>query len=232
MTEGVKELKLHDQRRQVFLSQDLQLTAVSAKNHKTAGTTVYGTASWGQTVQLIVVGVLLFLLPSFQAISPPVLSGYVLAFIYLANYVGQILGVLPSLGRARVALQQIDELGLLLEKDADPEAFSASQSGSSWQQLDLLGVTHTYRSNQGDSNFTLGPIDLTLIAGELVFIVGGNGSGKSTLAKLLTGLYIAEVGEIRFGDRFIRNANREWYRQHFSAVFSDFYLFERFLGLN
>ena len=26
--------------------------------------------------------------------------------------------------------------------------------------------------------------------------------------------------------------NREWYRQHFSVVFSDFYLFERLLGLD
>ncbi len=66
--------------------------------------------------------------------------------------------------------------------------------------------------------------------GELVFIVGGNGSGKSTLVKLITGLYIPESGTIWLGGERITDTNREWYRQHFSVVFSDFYLFDRLLG--
>jgi putative ATP-binding cassette transporter len=64
-----------------------------------------------------------------------------------------------------------------------------------------------------------------------VFIVGGNGSGKSTLAKLITGLYIPEAGEIRLDEELITEQNREWYRQHFSVVFSDFYLFDELWGL-
>jgi putative ATP-binding cassette transporter len=64
-----------------------------------------------------------------------------------------------------------------------------------------------------------------------MFLVGGNGSGKSTLAKLLTGLYIPETGEIIADGKPITDQNREWYRQKFSAVFSDFYLFDKLLGL-
>jgi putative ATP-binding cassette transporter len=233
MTEGIKELKLHSDRRQEFLSEDLQLTTVAAKNHKIAGMTIYiGAASWGQALQFLTVGVLLFLLPTLQPISPSILSGYVLTFIYMGTYIGQILSVLPNLGKAKVALQKISDLGLLLESNAEPGAFSVSESSSSWQRLELLGVTHAYRKEQDDSSFTLGPLNLTLTAGQLVFIIGGNGSGKSTLAKLLTGLYVPEAGEIRLNGRLIDDANREWYRQHFSVVFSDFYLFERFLGLH
>jgi putative ATP-binding cassette transporter len=73
---------------------------------------------------------------------------------------------------------------------------------------------------------------LTLRPGELLFIIGGNGSGKSTLAKLITGLYIPETGEIQLDGKLINQQNREWYRQHFSVVFSDFYLFERLLGFD
>jgi len=65
-----------------------------------------------------------------------------------------------------------------------------------------------------------------------VFIVGGNGSGKSTLAKLITGLYLPEAGEIYLNGQLIGANNREWYRQHFAVVFSDFYLFDRLLGLD
>ena len=73
---------------------------------------------------------------------------------------------------------------------------------------------------------------MTFYPRELIFIVGGNGSGKSTFAKLITGLYIPETGEIRLDGKSITDQNLEWYRQHFSAVFSDFYLFERLLGLS
>lgn len=57
-------------------------------------------------------------------------------------------------------------------------------------------------------------------------------SGKSTLVKLLTGLYTPETGTIKFDGQSITEANREWYCQKFSVVFSDFYLFDRLLGLD
>jgi putative ATP-binding cassette transporter len=62
-------------------------------------------------------------------------------------------------------------------------------------------------------------------------VIGGNGSGKTTLVKLLTGLYIPESGEIRLDGEPINDVNRDDYRQNFSVVFTDFYIFESFLGL-
>jgi putative ATP-binding cassette transporter len=92
-------------------------------------------------------------------------------------------------------------------------------------------VHHTYHREREDGRFTLGPIQLTFHPGELVFLAGGNGSGKTTLAKLLTGLYVPESGEIYLDERLVTPENRENYRQNFSVVFSEFYLFESLLGL-
>jgi putative ATP-binding cassette transporter len=64
-----------------------------------------------------------------------------------------------------------------------------------------------------------------------VFVVGGNGSGKTTLAKLIAGLYTPESGEIKVDGQSITDRNRDGYRQMFSIVFSDFFLFERLIGL-
>jgi putative ATP-binding cassette transporter len=72
---------------------------------------------------------------------------------------------------------------------------------------------------------------MTLVPGELTFLVGGNGSGKTTLAKLLTGLYVPESGEVQLNGQPITDDNRERYRQLFSVVFSDFHLFDSLLGL-
>ncbi len=138
---------------------------------------------------------------------------------------------LPLLTRAGIALQKIESLGLSLSSRAEVSSVPP-EVNYSWQRLELKGVTYPYRTEQEESSFILGSIDLTLHPRELVFIVGGNGSGKSTLAKLITGLYIPKTGEIELDGQPINQQNREWYRQYFSVVFSDFYLFERLLGLD
>ena len=83
-----------------------------------------------------------------------------------------------------------------------------------------------------EKGFLLGPISLSLQPGQITYIVGGNGSGKSTLAKLITGLYVPETGSIYLDGIPITEHNLEWYRQHFSAIFTDFYLFDSCLGFN
>jgi putative ATP-binding cassette transporter len=231
VTEGIKELKLHNQRRHIFLSKELESTATLLRRHNVDGLTLFATtASWGKLLFFFAVGFILFALPKFIPISPDRLSGYILTFAYVMLPMDNIVNSLPHISRASVALQKIESLGLSLASNTEdftvPPPFNAS-----WQQLQLKEVTYPYRGEQEEKSFILGPINLTLQPGELVFIVGGNGSGKSTLAKLITGLYSPESGEIWLDGKLINQQNREWYRQHFSAIFSDFYLFESLLGL-
>ena len=233
LTEGIKELKLHGDRRQAFLKEDLKLTAISLRNQQVAGEKFFAVgASVANTLLFLGVGVLLFILPSIQTVSIAIISSYVLTLIYLNNYLTGILQFLPGLSRAKIALDKIDRLGLQLEENAENPVTSTNNFNSSWQSLQLKEVTHSYRGEKEDRGFILGKINLSFTAGELVFIVGGNGSGKSTLAKLITGLYIPESGKIMLDRQPINDENRDRYRDYFTAVFSDFYLFDRLLGLN
>ena len=50
---------------------------------------------------------------------------------------------------------------------------------------------------EGATPFHLGPVNLTIEQGDIIFIVGENGCGKTTLIKLLLGLYAPQQGEIR-----------------------------------
>ena len=88
----------------------------------------------------------------------------------------------------------------------------------------------TTRRKESETPFTLGPISLEMHPGELVFVIGGNGSGKSTFVKVLAGLYQPSEGTVTLAGTMITDANREWYREHFSVVFSDFHLFNKLLG--
>ena len=231
LTEGIKELKLNSERREAFLNEDLNLTAVSLRDKEVAAQSFFAmSASWGNLTIFIVVGSLLFILPQFQNISLAVLSSYILTFIYVANHLGSIIEIFPNIARGKIALDKIDRLGLQLAENAENSANKTNNLNLDWQLLEFKNVTHAYRSDTEDNAFILGEINLTFKAGELIFIIGGNGSGKSTLAKLITGLYIPESGEIYLDNREINDENRQEYRNLFSVIFGDFYLFDRLLG--
>jgi len=90
----------------------------------------------------------------------------------------------------------------------------------------LDGVRYAYSPQGGARGFQLGPLSLDMHRGEILFFVGGNGSGKSTLGKLLTGLYTPTSGTVKVDDTLVGASNLDAYRQLFSAVYSDYHLFE------
>ncbi len=232
--QGTKELKLHTQRRQAFLSEDLHATARSYHRHHTVGLSVFAAAaSWGQVLFFVAIGLLLFTLPTLKNINSAILSAYAVTIIYMMSPIEFIMSMLPTISKAIIALKKVESLGFSLATSStetvNPNSLSSQKF---WNSLELVGVTHSYYQEREEGNFILGPIDLTFRPGELVFIVGGNGSGKSTLAKLITGLYTPETGEIYLDSKRVDHQNREWYCQQFSVVFADFYLFDRFVGLD
>lgn len=232
--EGSKELKLHHQRRQAFFTEDLQVAAATTQQYQVKALDRFAIGgSWGLLLFFIPIGLLIFGLPWITSISSSVLSGYALVILFMMTPVRGILNTLPILSRANIALAKIESLGLSFHAQSlEPDVILPPQLGIQLNHLELVGVTHSYRGERDGSAFTLGPLDLTFCPGELVFIVGGNGSGKSTLVKLITGLYAPETGTIRINGYPICQEHREWYRQLFSVVFADFYLFERLLGLS
>lgn len=231
ITNGIKELKLHFQRREDFVQEDLQTTAATLREYRIGSQRAIALSGGvGELSFFVLLGLLVYGLPQIQTVSAELLSGYVLTISYLMRPIGNTLAILPSLTQAGVALRKIDTLGLSLASRAETLA-RIGTIDRQFKQIDIRQATHSYQLAGQENTFTLGPVDLTLSPGELVFIVGGNGSGKSTLAKLITGLYVPDAGEILLDGTLVDDRNRELYRQLFSTVFADFYLFERLLGL-
>lgn len=238
LTEGVKELKIHRQRRHAFTVQHLEPTARARAHYRISAQTVFAVGeSWGQVTAFLILGLLLFALPAFRIVDLTTLTGYVLGFLYILTPIEAILGRLPEMSQAMVALQRLEQLGLRLDEGTDVNESASrgerpADGETRWSCLTLAGVTHEYYNQKDERSFTMGPIDLTFRRGECVFIVGGNGSGKTTLAKLIMGLYLPESGEVRIDDEPIDGSNLEKLRGLFSVVFSDFYLFDKLLGLD
>jgi putative ATP-binding cassette transporter len=236
LTEGIKELKLHRERRRAYFDEGVRATTQNYARRNIAAELCFITAqNWSHVLFFSLVGLILFLLPRVQYVSPHALTGYIVTTLYLMGPLSGVLGSLAAFSRAKVALRKIEELGVSLASARatdETSLIAETPRREPFRGVELVDVTHSYHREVDDNHFVLGPINLKFQPGELVFLVGGNGSGKSTLAKLITGLYPPEAGEIRLNGQPVTNENRDDYRQLFSAVFVDFFLFDALLGLH
>jgi putative pyoverdin transport system ATP-binding/permease protein len=232
LTSGMKELKMHAGRQAAFYSMLSATTDALRKAHLRARLVLVSINSWGGMLAFVAVGLLLFLASAFSvSTSREARSGFVLLLLFLSGPLELILNLAPGVARAGVAARRIKELGISLRRSHAERPAPANAEAGRWTSWELDRVTHTYRREHEDDCFLLGPVSLRFEPGRITFLVGGNGSGKTTLAKLMVGLYAPEDGEIRWNGEPVTDENRERYRQSFSVVFSDFYLFSRLFGL-
>jgi putative ATP-binding cassette transporter len=230
VTDGAKELQLHAGRREDFLENSLKDVAKQFHRVAVRGMNYYTVAgAWSQLLLATVLGLFVFAFASWGVAAPGNAAAFGLTLLYLSRPLDVVVQMLPILGRARVAVDKVESLGLALGKAAAPA--SSAPPRVDWTTLELVDLYFSYPSEPEDERFHVGPIDLCFSPGEVVFITGGNGSGKSTLAKLILGLYPPERGFIRLDGEKVGPDNIERYRRRFSAVFSDFHLFRRIHGL-
>ena len=233
MTTGTKELMMHKARREQFMDGEIRAAADAYRKSNLMATTRYAIADgWVQLVYHALIALVLFGVPLFLAPTREALTGYVFAMLYLMAPVWSIIGAVPAITRGQVALAQIEELGISMNPERLPNGVPTTRvvvPGT----IELRGVGFHYEATAATPRpFSLGPLDLTLQTGELLFVVGGNGSGKSTFVKLLTGLYPPHEGSVLLGGLVVDDAARSSYREQFSVVFSDFHLFDKLLGLS
>lgn len=232
LTEGIKELKLHRMRRLAFMQEDVELATDLCREHSVAAEKRFIIAqNWSQFLFMGLIALILFMLPRVQPVSGDTMTTYVIAMLYLMGPLSGLLGSLSVFSRADICLRKVEKLGLDLAANGGDDRPSLPAPAEPFEKLELCGITHHYYREREDDHFILGPINLEFRPGEVVYLVGGNGSGKSTLAKVITGLYPPGAGEIRLNGRVIGDHNRDDYRQCFSTVFADYFLFDRLIGV-
>lgn len=228
IAEGAKELRIHRPRRHAMHTRNIQGTADKICDTHIRSINIFVIAkSLGSMLFFVVIGLALTLQQFWPSSDPAVMSGFVLVLLYMKGPLENLIGNLPIISRAQIAFRRIADLS---ERFSSPEPHllldDADKTVPVMKHLELRNVQYAFPTVEGSEPFKLGPVNLSIEPGEILFIVGENGCGKTTLIKLLLGLYTPQQGEIRLNGLPVDALGLDDYRQMFTTIFADYFLFD------
>ncbi|MDM8523995.1 cyclic peptide export ABC transporter [Desulfococcaceae bacterium HSG8] len=222
---GFKELRLNNKKSDDFFHRNLKKRTAELKNiriqtayhfiHQDSLTFVL----WN--VAFAIIALLLPAVGDFPKDTVIKITGRILLLPLSA-----IVEAFPRLAEADSAVRELSRIEQMLDTLEQEDAVQKTEA--EFSEIRYEDIVFQYTDKFGEPVFPVGPLNLTVQAGETLFIVGGNGSGKSTLLKLITGLYLPFSGRIYMDNEEIRITD---YRHLFSVIFTDFHLFDRLYGL-
>lgn len=225
---GAKELKLNKHTRSNFMNEELSVPeSLYCSNQKRAAVLILSATSYGTLISFFAIGVVAYALAPFYGLENQNTVGIVMVLLYITGPLSVILNSVTPILSGAVSAKKLEDTLALMPVETTPD----SEDVLEFSSLSLRQIEYSYLAEDKEQPFLLGPIDLTLKRGEILFIVGGNGCGKSTLGKLLSLHYIPSSGSIHFGDTEVTAETREKCRQDISAVFPDYYLFNKLFSI-
>lgn len=186
--------------------------------------------AWSSAVIYASVFVIVYVGYASLALPQVTIMRFVIGALFLSGPVAFIVSAARQVGVGTASLRHLQRVGLDLGGDIDPPARGAdAEIGGEWHGIALRGATYAYAGEE-DGRIALGPVDMEIRRGELLFIVGGNGSGKSTLLLLLASLLTPRTGELVIDGAPLGQDTRR-HRERFTGVFGDFFLFPHVLDV-
>jgi putative ATP-binding cassette transporter len=230
---GFKELRLNTRR------SDAAMAAYEAASASAEKAAVQTGEQWASLILLssfvtyLMLGVVGFVLPHYVSANGALVFELIPTLLFCMGPLAKIVAQSPMYMKAEEGLKAITDIEAKLDVAGAVTASEARNMGrayTNFREIAYRGLTFRYRRSD-DTSFHVGPLDLTVKAGETIFLVGGNGSGKSTTLRLMTGLYPADEGVIEVDGVAVKERAVAGIRELFSAVFADFHLFDRLYGV-
>jgi putative ATP-binding cassette transporter len=226
LIDGYKEISLH-LRKKLLYKEDVSASANEYRIKISTASILYVNASLvGEIALISVLGTVAFAFPVvFPGIPLYAISMFIVILLYLIGPVNEILQSVPIAMRLKIAWNRVQQFLKEIPANCEIDLDKIPLKTETAHSLRTESLRFRY---EGEHPFDIGPIDLEVKGGEILFIIGGNGSGKTTLAKLLTGLYEPAEGKIYIDDQEKPSSQLG---EQFSAVFNPLYLFEKLYNI-
>ncbi len=233
--DGFKELKMNQKKSDEYFG-FVKIVAEETKELKIrTGFHFVVEIMFSQVSFYILLGVIVFILPRFDYMAGDLVIKVATAVLFIIGPATMLVTAIPLVSRANIAVENIYTLEKRLDKATKPyksDGIIPVTKFSSFHDILFEEVSFSYLDANNLPLFTLGPLNMSVNAGEIIFIVGGNGSGKSSFIKLMTALYYPTSGNIMLDGTPVNKATYPAYRELFSIIFSDFHLFDKLYGID
>ena len=165
-----------------------------------------------------------------------VLSGQVTLGVMVAflTYVSRFFQPIQELSRMYTTFQSAMAGGEQVIKLLDsPIEIEDRQKAIDLKTVDgKISLSHVYFRYRTDTPMVLHDINLEILPGKTVALVGPTGAGKSTIASLIARFYDATKGIVAIDGIDVRNATQESLRKQVRIISQDPFLFSRSIADN
>jgi len=231
---GFKEIKINKKKNQSLFNRFEHVTESTRSLYVSANYKFITAYIFAQSFFYVLLSVIIFILPMHVVIPAAHLIKISSAVLFIVGPMETLVSAIPVLMASNVAAKNIIDMEEKLESNIVANEL-AQLNNPDYKvpplelknEILLKNITFQY-PRQG---FVVGPVTMHIRKGQITFISGGNGAGKSTILKLFSGLYPPASGYICVDDTVVDANNYSNYREMFSVIFTDFFLFERLYGL-
>ena len=172
---------------------------------------------------------IVFLVPFFTKTDVATTFQVLTLVLFSLTPFEQIIASYPSLIGTLVSYVRIADLNNQLEPfERVTEVVPDRPPGFKTIAIKSASAVHGSREVSG---FVLGPINIEIKRGEIVFLIGDNGSGKTTFMNVMAGLLDLREGCIEVDGVALKPEDMAAYRSRISAIFSQFHVFRQLYGL-
>jgi putative pyoverdin transport system ATP-binding/permease protein len=236
---GFKEIRLNAARRKHLdrharaIAAAARESGIAAERHFSMSNVASQAGMYGLLLALV------FAWPAAGLMDAATTAQVLVTVLFTYGPLETLVGSYPVVARAAVGLEHLHATEAVLT-DAQDQLGAELHANrfAEFREISLRDAVATVVDRDGGRSesgselevFQLGPLNLTIRRGEVVFVTGGNGSGKTTLLSLICGLRPLDSGFIVVDETQISAANAASYRAVFSAVFADYHVFRTLYG--
>ncbi|MCP4414671.1 MAG: cyclic peptide export ABC transporter [Gammaproteobacteria bacterium] len=232
--EGFKEIKVDQNKSDDLFNNYIQQASDKAKDSGVRSENLLAVNTvFVQSFYYILIGAMIFLLPRIANLDTLVIIKIAAIVLFSYGSMTRVVQAIPLLLKSERAINELDRLGKDFSEAVDNSEAMSSKLSNVWSDgssLEVKNLCFNYQTNNKHIPFSLSQISFNINPGELIFITGGNGSGKTTLLKLLAGLYTPSSGQLILDNDIVDENNYASYRNLFSVIFPDYYIFDRLYG--
>jgi putative ATP-binding cassette transporter len=234
LLDGAEAIRLDRTKRDAVLHEIEQASGDASRQRGVVGDVTSGLIAFGSSIAYLLAGAVVFVLPELSSTAAGDMPRLVAVVLFMLGPVGGMVTAVQPLSTANQALRSLIAFEAMLDdianggREREEAPMTAPPPVTA---LSFRGLRYTHRSANDEAGFVVGPFDLDLRAGEIVFMTGGNGSGKTTALRLITGLYRADQGTVLADGVALEQPLGYNYRAWFSAVFANPHVFRRPYGL-